>query len=802
MPSFLSVFAVLATASAVLLALSFGSFAAPAVVPKELAAGLTQPLEIVAAGDGSTRLFVLEQAGRIRIVENGVLLPAPFLDLTELVSTAPERGLLGLAFHPDYAANRAFYVFYTATDPALDPNRHGALTVARYLRSATDVRLADPASGVVLLSIPHPTFANHNGGKLAFGPDGYLYISTGDGGGGGDPGNNAQNPGTLLGKLLRIEVDAGTEYRIPAGNPFAANPKCPGAAGPCPEIWAYGLRNPWKFSIDRVLGDIFIGNVGQNAWEEIEYLPTGRPAPGNFGWKVFEGTHCFSPAANCSLEGHVPPVIEYPHDATVGGFSVTGGYRYRGFRNPSLKGAYVYGDFSSRRVWSVFPAPAAPWSPRPMLDPGPFVGISSFGEDNAGELYVADYRGGRIWTLGPPLALSSLRTVFSRTPVGTPSAPREIQLTNASAVPFAVTGVTASGEFAVTGNGCATLAAGASCSVSLSFAPAGPGGRTGEVVITTNHPGNPAFRVPLSGNRVAGPSRDLDGNGRDDIFLRSARGANLFWHLEGVGVLGSAVKIPAFGGLWKIAATADFDGDGVADLFLRNAGDGQHRVWLMRPGGVKRAIAAPAQTDLNWAVAAAGDVDGDGRADIIWRHAVTGENLVWRMDGGAVLGTLPLETLADLQWRVVAAGDLDGDGRSDLVWRHGTSGANQAWLLDETGVKAAAPLPEEADGNWRIAGAADFDGDGMVDLAWRHQVSGANRLWLMNGTTVAADGVIPSRGLAWRLSGAGDYDGDGRADLLWTNAASRAGVIWLMNGLTLSRVRGLPRLPAGMNPVP
>ncbi|HEX6828032.1 MAG TPA: PQQ-dependent sugar dehydrogenase [Burkholderiales bacterium] len=765
------------------------------MVPRVFATGLVQPVEIVPAGDGSPRLFVVEQAGRVRIAEGRTVLATPFLDLSASVLVGNERGLLGLAFHPEYATNRAFYVYYTAA-----PN--GALTIARYLRDAIDPRRADPASGAVLLSIPHPTFANHNGGRLAFGPDGYLYIGTGDGGGAGDPGNNAQNLGALLGKLLRIEVDAGTQYRIPAGNPFVGNTKCPGGPGPCPEIWAYGLRNPWKFSFDRVNGDMFIGDVGQTAWEEVDYLPFGSPAPANLGWNVFEGTHCFNPPADCSLAGHVPPVIEYPHNAT-GGNSVTGGYRYHGFRNSPLMGFYVYGDFGSERVWSVRKPAAGPWAPRVLLNPpSPFGGLSSFGEDNAGELYLADYVIGRIWTLEPPLALSSLRIAFPQTAPGTPSAPMTLRLSNSAGVSFAVTGVTAGGDFSVTANGCATLAVGAFCDLSLSFTPAAPGARTGELVIGTNYPGNPQFRVPLSGNRVAGPSRDLDGDGRDDLVLRSAGGSNLLWHVEGAGLLGAAAKIPAIGAAWTVAAVADFDGDGVADLFLRNSLNGLNTVWLMQPGRVKRAAAAPAMADLNWRVAGSGDVDGDGRADIFWRHEVTGANLLWRMNGEAVLETLVLDTVADQQWRIVASGDLDGDGRSDVVWRHGVSGANQVWLLNEAGVKSAGALPAEPDLGWRIAYAADFNGDGRADLVWRHQASGTNRIWLMDGMAVAVEGAISTLGLAWSLSGAGDYNGDGKADLLWTNASTGAGVIWLMNGLAVAAARALPKRPAGMNPVP
>jgi hypothetical protein len=232
--------------------------------------------------------------------------------------------------------------------------------VSEFLASPADANLADPATERIVMTIPHPGQANHNGGHMAFGPDGYLYIGTGDGGGAGDPPNNAQNLASLLGKLLRIDINAASGYLVPPTNPFVGQP------GVAPEIWAWGLRNPWKFSFDRATGDLLIGDVGQNAWEEIDLAPANDPGGRNYGWRVFEGTHCFNPPVGCALPGHAGPVIEYGHDPQ-GGASVTGGYRYRDKKSRALRGFYIYGDFISSRVWAA--ELNGIWSPSVLIEP-------------------------------------------------------------------------------------------------------------------------------------------------------------------------------------------------------------------------------------------------------------------------------------------------------------------------------------------------------------------------------------------------------------------------------------------------
>lgn len=346
---------------------------------EEVARGFNQPLFVTGAGDGSGRLFVVEQGGTVRVVQNGTVLPQPFLDIRGLVRAGGEQGLLGMVFHPHYAENGRFFVNYTARD--------GANTVAEFRVSQDDPNRADPFTRRVLLAIPD--FApNHNAGMLAFGPDGYLYVGTGDGGGAGDPRRTAQNLRELLGKMLRLDVDGGDPYGIPPTNPFV------GRADARPEIWAYGLRNPWRYSFDRATGDLWIGDVGQNAWEEIDFQPAGSRGGENYGWSIMEGSHCFRPSSGCDPTGLVLPVVEYPTHAG-GTCAVTGGYVYRGTAFPALFGVYLYADYCSGQIWALYPDAAGAWHSAELVRVP--VRISSFGEDEAGELYLTGHDTGIIY---------------------------------------------------------------------------------------------------------------------------------------------------------------------------------------------------------------------------------------------------------------------------------------------------------------------------------------------------------------------------------------------------------------------
>ncbi len=341
---------------------------------EKIADNFRRPTHLTNAGDGSRRLFVVEQEGQIWVIYDGQRLSEPFLDLRAQVgSRGNEQGLLSIAFHPQFANNGRFFVNYT--------DRNGDTVVAEY-RVSTDRNRADPASARELLRIDQPA-ANHNGGLLLFGPDGYLYIGTGDGGGAGDPLDAGQRLDALLGKLLRIDVDNGQPYTIPADNPFLNR------NGALPEIWAYGLRNPWRFTFDAVDNILFIADVGQNAWEEVNAVPANA-AGLNYGWRRMEGEQCYRPAT-CDPSGLVMPVAVYPHDSAIGGCSVTGGEVYRGIRQPALIGVYFYADFCTGNLWALW-RNTGEW--RHALVARLNLQTTSFGLDEDGEIYLLDRAGG------------------------------------------------------------------------------------------------------------------------------------------------------------------------------------------------------------------------------------------------------------------------------------------------------------------------------------------------------------------------------------------------------------------------
>ena len=354
------------------------SAARPHIDLAQVARGFDTPAYLTHARDGSDRLFVVEQPGVIRVLENDQVRSTPFLDIRDRVAFGGERGLLSVAFHPDFATNGRLFVNYT--------RRGDGATVVSEIRAHEDGMSVDPATERVLLTIDQP-FSNHNGGQLQFGPDGHLYIGMGDGGAGGDPRNNGQDLSTLLGALLRIEVDPqnGRPYGIPSDNPFVDQPDARD------EIFAYGLRNPWRFSFDRCTGDLFLADVGQSEWEEANLVEAG----GNYGWNVMEGNHCYN-AATCDQTGLERPIAEYSHSQ---GCSITGGYVYRGTQIPELIGHYLFGDFCSGRVWSAFQNESGEWTMNQLMDTD--LRISSFGEGPDGELFVIDI-GGSVYQVTRP----------------------------------------------------------------------------------------------------------------------------------------------------------------------------------------------------------------------------------------------------------------------------------------------------------------------------------------------------------------------------------------------------------------
>jgi uncharacterized protein (TIGR03437 family) len=480
-----------------------------------IVSGINEPTSIAHAGDGSRRLFITGRAGRIWIVDaNQQLLTAPFLDIRDKVGdSGGEQGLLSVAFHPNYRANGRFFVNYT--------NNSGDTVVSQYLVTSNANR-ADSASEQIFFTADQP-FPNHNGGQLQFGPDGMLYIGMGDGGSGGDPNNYAQTLSSPLGKLLRFDVDQGPPARAPADNPFVSTP------GAEPGTWAYGLRNPWRFTFDRANGDMWIADVGQNQWEEVNYVPAGSTRGRNYGWRRMEGLHCFNPGTNCNDGSLTLPVMEYSHNA--GACSVTGGYRYRGARHPGLQGVYFFADLCGLTLHAgveTTPGLFQRLAPRSIGR-----SISTFGEDEAGEVYFADYGAGQIFRIDAPpqeprisqggvvnaasfavaqsVAPGSIVSVFgtglANATADAPQAPLPAELGGAR---FAFNGILAAPVFfaspgqanvqipwELAGAGAAQLTAFSngfqSASVTVSLAPAGPG------VFTMDQTGGGQAAVLISG---------------------------------------------------------------------------------------------------------------------------------------------------------------------------------------------------------------------------------------------------------------------------------------------------------------
>ena len=383
----------------------------PAVTLTPIAtSGLTSPVQVTTAHDGSGRLFVVDHTGVIHIYKNGALLPTPFLDISSIVNyDGGERGMNSVVFHPDYASNGFFYVNYA--NKLASP---GDITVARYSVSAGDPDVADPNSAQIVLVVPHPFNTNHYGGQMDFGPnDGYLYVTTGDGGSGGDPPNNAQNLQVMLGKMLRIDVNGSgavpcgqanpMPYAIPPTNPFAGT-------ADCGEIWAYGLRNPWRWSFDRSTADMVIGDVGQNCFEEVDFQPAASSGGENYGWRIMEAFHCYNTdgscnPASCNQTGLILPVIEEDHSS--GWCALIGGFVYRGTAIPGLSGTYLYSD---NCLGDIYAATPGTWTTSRLLPSS--LGVSGFGQDDAGEVYVVDYNGG-VYRLDPATAPGPVVTSLS-----------------------------------------------------------------------------------------------------------------------------------------------------------------------------------------------------------------------------------------------------------------------------------------------------------------------------------------------------------------------------------------------------
>jgi glucose/arabinose dehydrogenase len=640
------------------LALGLLGLATPAhpqpITLQPIATGLVAPTSIVAPRDGSSRLFIVQQNGQIRIHDGLALLPQPFLDISSLVSNSGERGLLGLAFHPAFATNGYFFVDYTDPD---DATGHFNVVIARYRVSATDPNQADPASATTILKIPKP-YANHNGGQLQFGADGYLYIGVGDGGSGGDPQNHAQDLSTVLGKVLRIDVTptGPAPYGIPSSNPFVSTP---GARG---EIWAYGLRNPWRFSFDRTTHDLLIADVGQDRIEEIDFQPASSTGGENYGWRLMEGTLCYNPATNCNPGGLVLPILEYDHSQ---GCAVIGGYRYRGQRFPQLRGTYLYGDYCSGRLWGGRQGVGGAWTTSEMLK-GPYS-FSTFGEDEKGEVYVAHY-GGTVFRI----------IMTDVDPMGDYDGDAKTDL----AVYHPPTGI----WYVKPSSGAATY--------SLGFGGAGyqplrgdfDGDGKADVAVYHAATGlwfiqqsstGTTFSLGYGGPGYTPVPGDYDGDGKTDIAVYHP--ASGLWFVRQSST-GTTVTV-GFGGSGFVPVRGDFDGDGRTDIAVYHAATG---LWFIRQSSTGTTFSlgygGPGYTPVP------GDFDGDGKTDIAVYHAATGLWFMRQSSSGATV-TLGFGGSNYLPVR----GDFDGDGKTDVAVYHSPTGL---WFIrpSSTGVTYSVPF--------------------------------------------------------------------------------------------------------------
>jgi glucose/arabinose dehydrogenase len=605
---------------------------------KTFASGFSAPVGMVQDPANLSVQFVVEQGGLVRVIQNGIVLTQPFLDVSGLIGCCGERGLLGLAFPPDTGTSRRFYVNYTNPD--------GHTVIARYKRSLANPFVADPstrfdlkwASLGNLAFIPHPPYGNHNAGDLAFGVDGYLYIGTGDGGSGNDPHNNAQDPNTLLGKMLRIDVSVldidPNGYRVPPDNPFLdGNP-----ISALPEIWDFGLRNPWRISFDVGTGGtgaLIIADVGQGSREEVNYEPAGAGGR-NYGWSVREGT---VPNITSRLPAFTPlrdPIHDYDRSS---GSVITGGYTYRGNAlSPTYRGRYFFADFGSARLWSIG-LNANPMTGEATradlvehtLELGGFTAVgnvSSFGRDSRGELYLVQYSGSIMKLVGPPT-----RYMF----------PGDF---NGDANPDLLTQTQDGSAFMALSSG------------------------TAFDQIQTVFGGATAWQIVGAGH--------FNADSQPDLVWQSSSGAVILWLMNGSSMT-QAQFIFSGQTTWRVVAVADINHSGSSDLIWQST-TGQVVVWYMQ-GAMSLGTQFISAVSSAWRIVSSSDFDLNGESDLVWQHP-TGTVVVWLMQGPLLTATRTIFSGVSV-WRLVSTGDVDDDGDPDLIW-FGPDELIVTWLMQGT----------------------------------------------------------------------------------------------------------------------
>ncbi|MBC7770500.1 MAG: PQQ-dependent sugar dehydrogenase [Phycisphaerales bacterium] len=728
--------------------------ASSAINVSVLANGFSQPVAAASTAADPGFLYVVEKtSGVIWRVDAGTGARTTFLDIPNNEFLAnDERGVLGLAFHPDYAANGRFFVYLTDAE--------GDIQVREYTRSANPA-VANTTSSLVI-EIPKQTgFANHNGGWIGFSPvDGYLYIATGDGGSGGDPFNYAQNLDVLLGKIVRIDVDgddfpgdAGRNYAIPDDNPFV------GVAG-ADEIWMYGVRNPWRNAFDPRNGDFYIADVGQGAREEVNYFAAGTGAGANLGWRIMEGSIPYNPGPPGTPQPGDPslisPVFDYDHAL---GRSITGGEVYIG-NVASFVGQYVFADFITGRVWTYSAATGG------VVRNGQLTGASmsnivEFVTGTDGALYAIGVTG-TIWRITPGAGAEDVADTLNG------GAGNDVLIGHAGADML-------DGGSGVDTAGYGLASSAATWTRSVSGAWTVTAGAEGADTLTGVEILDFSDRDVVLDNA----QQSFSGNGTSDLMWRnSVDGQVATWEITGAS-FNSAAIAGAVGPEWVIQGTGDFSGDGRDDIVLRRDSDGMVVVWRNANWTTADFVGA---TPAEWRIEAIGDFNFDGRDDFIWRNVNDGTVVSWLMDGGVstsqhVIGGAPLG------WSIEAAADLNGDGRDDILWRH-TDGTLARWTTDGVSQTSAAIIgvvPTE----WQIAGTGDFDRDGRADILWRNTETGGVAIWRMDGNTQLAASMIGAAPLSWSIGDVGDYNGDGRDDIIWRNDDGALS-LWIMNGFSVT----------------
>lgn len=714
--------------------------------------GLAQPVAAATAPGDDGFFYVVEKAsGIIWRVNDDTGARTQFLDIpnAQFLSN-DERGVLGLAFHPEYVSNGRFFVYLTDAE--------GDIQIREYTRSANPA-VANTTFSIVI-EVPKQTgFANHNGGWIDFSPvDGYLYIATGDGGSGGDPFNYAQNLDVLLGKMLRIDVDgddfpadANRSYAIPDDNPFV------GEAG-ADEIYMYGLRNPWRNAFDPRNGNLYIADVGQGAREEVNFFATGAGAGANLGWRIMEGTQPYNPGPPGTPQPGDPslilPVFEYDHSL---GISITGGEVYTGGVT-SFVGQYVFIDFGSERFWTYSPETGG------VLRDTQFTGatmgsVVEFVTGTDGALYAIGI-GGTIWRITPGAGAEDVADTLNA------GAGNDLLFGHA-------------GNDVLNGGLGVDTAGYSSTSTSATWVRA----PNGAWAVTAGAEGADTLtgveRLDFTDRDVIldNAQQTFSGDGTSDILWRNASGLTVAWSMLGAAKTGESVA-GAAPTEWSIDDSGDFSGDGRDDILWRND-SGLIAIWA---DGASAQASIVANVPTQWQIAGVGDFNFDGRDDFLWRNANDGAVTVWLMNGAASTSQSSIGA-APLSWSVVGVADFNGDGSDDILWRN-SDGTLAHWTTNGT-AQTSATIIGVVPTQWIAVGFGDFDSDGRADILWRNQSDGGVALWRMNGPTQLSAAMIGGAPLAWQIADIGDYSGDGKDDILWRNTDGTV-ALWTMNGFTVA----------------